>query len=230
MRVGEEKYVADVSEDGLVATLEISAEDTFKYTFLWTEKDNGFKYDDIQHIVRVVPDRNPDIELVLPSADGVGTVKKTINILARVSDDHQLGAATLIYSLNGGEEKRKELPEITGTNKDIRFSWPIAETIPELKPTDRLSYSVEVSDRRPPAGSHINLSATRKLAILTQEQYLAWFKNQLDTQREKIGKARDLEKRATEEVQKLKNEEKSDDNEEGSGQTPSEGSDKEKEE
>ena len=228
--VGEEKYVADVSEDGLVATFEISAEDTFKYTFLWTERDNGFKYDDIQHIVRVVPDRNPDIELVLPSADGVGTVKKTINILARVSDDHQLGAATLIYSLNGGEEKRKELPEITGTNKDIRFSWPIAETIPELKPTDRLSYSVEVSDLRPPSGSHINLSATRKLAILTQEQYLAWFKNQLDTQREKIGKARDLEKRATEEVQKLKNEEKSDGNEEGSAQTPSEGSDKEKEE
>ncbi|MEL0119783.1 MAG: hypothetical protein VXB01_12665 [Opitutae bacterium] len=99
-----------------------------------------------------------------------------------------------------------------------------------MKPTDRLSYSVEVSDRRPPAGSHINLSTTRKLDILTQEQYLAWFKNQLDTQREKIGKARDLEKRATEEVQKLKNEEKSDNNEEGSGQTPSEGSDKEKEE
>ena len=139
----------------------------FQIWFLWTEKDNGFKYDDIQHIVRVVPDRNPDIELVLPTADGVGTVKKTINILARVSDDHQLGAATLIYSLNGGEEKRKELPEITGTNKDIRFSWPIAETIPELKPTDRLA----TRSQRPSPAAHINLSATRKLAILTQEQY-----------------------------------------------------------
>lgn len=204
---GDEKTAATISEDGLTAQFEITADETFKYTFLWTEKKHGFEYDDIQHLVRVVPDRIPDIELVSPSADGVGTVNKELIILARASDDHQLGSAHLMYTINDSEEKSLELEPLSGTLKEIRYPWKLAENLPDLKPGDRLAYYLKVSDNVPPKGSHINISATRRLAILTQEQYLAWFKNELDAQREIIGKARDLEKRATVEVTKLKNEE-----------------------
>jgi len=202
--VGEQKFPATISEDGLVATFEIPANETFKYTFHWTEKDHGFEYDDIQHIVRVVPDRVPDIELIEPSTDGNATVKKVLNIIARVSDDHQLGAAELVYSINGRDEKSIEMEPLSGTVKEIRHSWTLAQSIPDLKPGDTLAFSIKVSDKVPPKGTHINISATRKLAILTQEKYLEWFKNEFDAQREVIGKARDLEKKATTEVRKLK--------------------------
>ena len=202
--VGEQKFPATISEDGLVATFEIPADETFKYTFHWTEKDHGFEYDDIQHIVRVVPDRVPDIELIEPSTDGNATVKKVLNIIARVSDDHQLGAAELVYSINGRDEKSIEMEPLSGTVKEIRHTWTLAQSIPDLKPGDTLAFSIKVSDKVPPKGTHINISATRKLAILTQEKYLEWFKNEFDAQREVIGKARDLEKKATTEVRKLK--------------------------
>jgi hypothetical protein len=202
--VGEQKFPATISEDGLVATFEIPADETFKYTFHWTEKDHGFEYDDIQHIVRVVPDRVPDIELIEPSTDGNATVKKVLNIIARVSDDHQLGAAELVYSINGRNEKSIAMEPLSGTVKEIRHTWTLAQSIPDLKPGDTLAFSIKVSDKVPPKGTHINISATRKLAILTQEKYLEWFKNEFDAQREVIGKARDLEKKATTEVRKLK--------------------------
>ena len=202
--VGEQKFPATISEDGLVATFEIPADETFKYTFHWTEKDHGFEYDDIQHIVRVVPDRIPDIELIEPSTDGNATVKKVLNIIARVSDDHQLGAAELVYSINGRNEESIAMEPLSGTVKEIRHTWTLAQSIPDLKPGDTLAFSIKVSDKVPPTGTHINISATRKLAILTQEKYLEWFKNEFDAQREVIGKARDLEKKATTEVRKLK--------------------------
>jgi hypothetical protein len=46
------------------------------------------------------------------------------------------------------------------------------------------------------------------LTILSEKGYLAWFKSELEAQREIIVKARDSEKRATAEVSKLKAEEK----------------------
>ena len=93
---------------------------------------------------------------------------------------------------------------LSGTVKEIRHTWTLAQSIPDLKPGDTLAFSIKVSDKVPPTGTHINISATRKLAILTQEKYLEWFKNEFDAQREVIGKARDLEKKATTEVRKLK--------------------------
>ena len=70
-----------------------------------------------------------------------------------------------------------------------------------------VAFYLKVSDNVPPKGNHFNISATRKLEIKTQEEYLDWFKNEFNAQREIIGKARDLEKKATTEVSKLKNEE-----------------------
>ena len=196
----------------------VTADQTAKYSFQWTEKKYGFEYDDIQHLVRVVPDRVPDIELLEPLGNGVATVDKVLQLVAKATDDHQLGDATLLYSINGGEEKRIAMGKLSGTQKEIRYRWPLNEKLKEeekLKAADNISatlwiltFSIEVSDRAPPLGSHINISTTRRLTILSEEGYLAWFNSELDAQREIIVKARDSEKRATAEVSKLKAEEK----------------------
>ena len=197
------KLPAIISEDGLTATFEMSADKTFKYSFHWTERKHSFKYDDIQHLVRVVPDRIPTVNLKDPKADGVATENKDLAINAEASDDHQLGSAQLMYAINDSEEKSIELKPLS----IIRHKWTFSEDLPDLKPGDRLAFYLKVSDNLPPKGNHFNISATRKLVIKTQEEYLNWFKDELDAQREIIGKARDLEKKATTEVSKLKNEE-----------------------
>jgi hypothetical protein len=209
--LGEDELDANVSADGTEAVFEMVAEEPVKYSFQWTEKKYGFEYDDIQHLVRVVPDRVPDIELVEPLGNGVATVDKVLQLVANATDDHQLGEATLLYSINGGEEKRIAMGKLSGTQKEIRYSWPLNEKLTgdeKLKPTDKVTFSIEVSDMAPPLGSHINISTTRRLTILSEEGYLAWFKSELEAQREIIVKARDSERRATTEVSKLKAEEK----------------------
>jgi hypothetical protein len=209
--LGEDELNADISADGTEAVFEMAAEEPVKYSFQWTEKKYGFEYDDIQHLVRVVPDRVPDIELVEPLGNGVATVDKVLQLVANATDDHQLGEATLLYSINGGEEKRIAIGKLSGTQKEIRYSWSLNEKLTgdeKLKPTDKVTFSIEVSDMAPPLGSHINISTTRRLTILSEEGYLAWFKSELEAQREIIVKARDSERRATTEVSKLKAEEK----------------------
>lgn len=201
-----EDFNATLDETGTVATFEMEANATFKYSFRWIEKEHGFEYDDLQRVVRVTPDRIPEVKLVEPAADGVATPNMVVNLLARATDDHSLNQAILVYSVSG-EEKRLVLGDLGVTSKNIRHDWKLSDDLPELKPGDVLTFAIEVSDNLPPLGSHINVSATRKLAILSQEDYLNWFEQQYDAQVEAIVKARDLEKKARAEVSKLKAEE-----------------------
>ena len=69
-------------------------------------------------------------------------------------------------------------------------------------------FRIEVADRKPPMDSRFNSSIRRRLDILTEEQYLIWFENELAAQREIIAKARNTEEKATTEIGKLKVEEK----------------------
>ncbi len=208
VKLGDETIQAEISEDGTKAVFDHIADETFKYTFAWTEKEHGFTYDDVQHVVRVVPDMVPDVELIEPPRDGLATVRKTLRLVAKAVDDHGLAGAVLVYSINGSEEKRVKIQDLAGTSKDIRYTWILSKSLPDLKGGDNLAYSIEVSDNYPPSGSHINVSATRRLAIVSEQEYLDWFKNELDAQRELIVQARDSEKKATAEVAKLKVEEK----------------------
>ncbi|MFP6886635.1 MAG: hypothetical protein VB997_03705, partial [Opitutales bacterium] len=97
--MGETSIMADISDEGTQAVFETQAKETFKYSFLWTEKEHGFEYPDIQYLVRVVPDRVPDVELLEPSRNGMATVNKVLHIKARATDDHRLGEAALVYSI-----------------------------------------------------------------------------------------------------------------------------------
>ena len=210
VKIGDKTVNAKIEENGTKAVFDHVANETFKYTFQWTEKKHGFTYDDVQHVVRVVPDMVPDVQLIQPSGDALATVNKTLRLVAKAADDHGLADAVLVYSVNGSEEKRVKIQDVAGTSKDILYTWVLAKALPDLKSGDKLAFSIEVSDRYPPTGSHINVSATRRLTIVSESVYLEWFKNELDAQRELIGRAKDSEKKATAEVAKLKVEEKKD--------------------
>jgi hypothetical protein len=208
VKMGEKTIDATIDASGTRATFEIVATNTFKYTFIWTEREHGFTYDDVLHVIRVVEDRIPDVELIHPSGDRLATTNKTVKILARATDDHGLAEATLVYSLNGQKEERVEMRPLKGVSEDIDHNWVPKKTLPDLKEGDVLSFFLEVSDRRPPEGSHINISAARRLSIVSEDQYLEWFRNELKAQREKIVRARKSEKKARDEVENLKAEEK----------------------
>ncbi|MFP6904748.1 MAG: hypothetical protein VCG02_05985 [Verrucomicrobiota bacterium] len=208
VKMGGNLVDARIDEAGTTATFGTTATNSFKYTFTWTERENGFTYGDVLHMVRVVPDRIPGIELMEPSGDRLATVNKTVQVGARATDDRGLAEATLVYSLNGEKEERIKIQDLNGSSEDIAYAWVLAETLPDLKDEDVLRFHVEVSDKRPPRGSHINISSVRKLSIVTDEAYLDWFRKELNAQREKILRARKSEKQASEAVRRLGAEEK----------------------
>ena len=208
VKMGKTTIDAEIDATGTRATFETVATNTFKYTFLWTEREHGFTYADVLHVIRVVEDRIPDVELVHPSGDRLATTNKTVKIVARATDDHGLAAATLVYSLNGQNEERVSMRPLKGVSEDIDYNWVPKKTLPGLKEGDVLSFFLEVSDKRPPEGSHINISAARRLSIVSNDQYLEWFRNELKAQREKILRARNSEKKARDEEENLKVEEK----------------------
>ena len=217
--IGGNIIMAEISEDGARAEFEAKATETFKYNFYWTEKEHGFEYNDIQNLVRVVPDQVPDVELVEPFRNGKATVNKVLDLKFRATDDHQLGEAALVYSIvdnktnadgaenNASLETRVALGKLTGTQKEHSHRWVLNEN-GNLTPGSKVYFRIEVADRKPPMDSRFNSSVKRRLDILTDEQYLIWFENELAAQREIIAKARNAEEKATSEIGKLKVEEK----------------------
>ncbi len=216
---GDNSIMAKISEDGTRAEFETKATETFKYNFYWTEKEHGFEYKDIQNLVRVVPDQLPDVEMVEPFRNGKATVNKVLDLKFRATDDHQLGEATLVYSIvdnktnaegaenNASLETRVSLGKLTGTQKEHSHRWVLNEN-GNLTPGSKVYFRIEVADRKPPMDSRFNSSVKRRLDILTEEQYLIWFENELAAQREIIAKAKNAEEKATTEIGKLKVEEK----------------------
>jgi len=211
VKIGDETINAKIEADGTKAVFDYVAEKDFKYTFHWTEKEHGFTYDDVQHVVRVIEDKAPDVELIQPSGDAPATVNKTLELKARAADDHGLAGAVLVYSVNGSAERRVTIQDVAGTSKDIRYTWALADALTDLKDGDNLALWIEVSDGYRPR-AHTRISATRRLSIVSDSDYLKWFKKELDAQRERILQARDSEKKATAEVARLKVEEKEDSN------------------
>ena len=215
--LGGETIVAEVSDDGSTASFEVNATETIRYSFPYVrERENGFVYDkEGEHEVEVVPDRVPEIVFQSgTTSSGYATPNKTLEIDALVSDDYGLGEAHLVYSIGSREEKRVSLEKlngsgISGIQDRIRLRISLAELLGEApEPGEDFVFQLEVSDEMPPLGTHRNLSADRKLSILSEEKYLEWFKSELELQLALIAKAKDSEERARVEIENLKVEEK----------------------
>ena len=199
---------ADLDPSGTTATFEIPIEKALRYSFRWTEKANGFTYEDVQYGVKVTSDGLPDVDLLEPREVGYATPAKVVKMQAKGTDDIGLDKAWLVYSLNGADETKVEIFNFEGDiNKTFDYSWKLAESIKELKPTDRISFAIEVADRHPDREIHVRRTAPRQLTIVTPEAYLEWYRAEYGSQIEELKRSRNQELAAQKAVTQLQTEE-----------------------
>jgi hypothetical protein len=207
----EDTIEAEIDPAGTSATFSMLADQPFKYTFEWTERESGndFEYDDVQHQVRVVVDKAPEVKLVWPKSDGLATVHKTARVVATATDDHGLAEAWLVYTIgDSSKESRLPIHDFAGARKqEFNFAWELKKSIQDLKPGVQIKLAVEVADRSPDAAEHRRRSATRKLTVVELEKYLAWHQAELTAQLEEIKRVRDREAASSTEVKQLKEQE-----------------------
>ena len=200
--------LADLDPSGTEATFEIPIEKALRYSFRWTEKENGFTYEDVQYGVKVTSDGLPDVDLLEPREVGYATAAKVVKMQAKGTDDIGLDKAWLVYSLNGADEAKVEIFNFEGDiNKTFDYSWKLAESIKELKPTDRISFAIEVADRHPDREIHVRRTAPRQLTIVTPEAYLEWYRAEYGSQIEELKRSRNQELAAQKAVTQLQTEE-----------------------
>ena len=199
---------ADLDESGTIATFEIPIEKALRYSFRWTEKANGFTYEDVQYGVKVTSDGLPDVDLLEPREVGYATPAKVVKMQAKGTDDIGLDKAWLVYSLNGADETKVEIFNFEGDiNKTFDYSWKLADSIKELKPTDRISFAIEVADRHPDREIHLRRTAPRQLTIVTPEAYLEWYRAEYGSQIEELKRSRNQELAAQKAVTQIQAEE-----------------------
>ena len=200
--------LADLNEAGTTATFEIPVAKALKYSFRWTEKANGFQYEDVQYGVKVTTDGLPDVDLIEPREVGYATVGKVVKMEAKGTDDIGLDKAWLVYSLNGADETKVEIFNFEGdTNKTFNYSWKLADNLEELKPDDRVSFQIEVADRHPDREIHLRRTAPRQLTIVTPEAYLEWYRTEYGSQIEELKRSRNQELAAQKAVTQIQTEE-----------------------
>ncbi len=219
VRIGEEETInAVISEDGKLITFTKKADQAFNYSFLWTEGESGkdFQYIDVQNSVKVIDDTLPEIQLITPSADSLATIKKTVNINFKGTDDYGIGKSHLTFSVkrdgskSDGETEiiRNEIQDFEGKPSiNHEYPWKLSEQIKDLKPGDQISYQIEVQDLFPGEKKHIRQSISRKISIVTPERYLQWYRAELASQQDQIKRARDSEETASTQVKQLRQQE-----------------------
>ena len=202
---------AAISPDGREVTFSTPKVDrSFRYAIEWTEKKNEFVYDDNPHSVTVLFDTKPEVELIRPTADGKGTVTKSMDILAQARDDYGLVKAQLVYTINNGKAVRLSsadcLRKVTGRMPRIPFKFALGKVIAGLEDGFSLTYWIEVTDNRPDE-PHVSRSEKRNLEILSADRYRDWFREQVQAQIDLVERARDEELKSSSQVKDLKQQE-----------------------
>ncbi len=206
-REGADPIVVEKDATGKNLTFSTTADEPFKYTFRWVEDESGraFEFDDVQYGVRVVADTVPEVEMLRPRSNGRATLKKTLKIAARASDDHGLGKAWLVYSHDGDEEKDILIADFDGaTGKEFTYEWKPADSIEDLKLLSNVTFAIKVSDLYPDEKSHHRRSATRQMTIVDKPDYLDWYRAELAAQNEEIKRTRSAEKQSSSKVKQIK--------------------------
>ncbi|MFW5829347.1 MAG: DUF4175 family protein, partial [Planctomycetota bacterium] len=151
------------------------ASGAYRLVYSWELGERRFDQEGTQHFLRVLPDQPPTVNLLAPTGDRKGTLAKQAQISYRADDDHGLGGLWLIYSLNGGEEQRKALPDPAGeASLQRELTWPLQEDIPDLRVGDLITWSIEAADGRvldEPA-PQTGRSRSRRIQIVDDATYL----------------------------------------------------------
>ncbi|MFP6657577.1 MAG: hypothetical protein VB853_05310 [Pirellulales bacterium] len=209
VKMGKTSFDADIDETGQNVSFDVTADESVKYTFRWTERGSGkdFVYDGVQHSIRVVADALPEINLKSPSGGGMATVDKKVSLEASASDDHGLSKAWLEYSVdNNPEYKRVDIRNFKGVRSVEKFAypWTLGESVEDLKPGMQITFRIVVDDLHPASAHRVRRSAERHLSIVEPERYLQWYRGELAAQTAAIKRARDAETVSSIKVKQIK--------------------------
>ena len=165
----------DVSQDGLTVTMTKNANSSSSYKFQWKEKEHGFTFLSPNNYLQVQPDQSPQVELIQPEKNLVGTLGRPLKLSFRARDDHGIGEANLCYRVNKIAEKKVSfkapLPTELG-EKDLE--WDYREGVKGIEIGDTITFVIEMSDRYPGTeGPHVVRSQSRRLTILSEIDYLS---------------------------------------------------------
>jgi len=147
---------------------------TFGYRFSWIEASHGYVYDEeVRYAIRVLPDAPPEVEILRPGGDEKATVRVKLPIAFRARDDHGLAEARIAFARDDGNEERRTIGPLAGSQVESEYVFDIAGMIPGLREGDVISYAIEVADNRSgESGPGIGRSRTQRLAIASDDEVL----------------------------------------------------------
>jgi len=195
---------------GKIARIARVATKSFSYQFRWKEREHGYAYDDeIHYFVQVIPDSPPQVDLAFPVQDDKATVHKTLTVEFLARDDYGIAKAWIVYQVNDGEETRRLIKDYTEPLVEDEARWKLAEadSIPDLKIGDVVTYAIEVADTHEGEdGPQLSRSDSRRLFIVSVPEYLRYVLEKRRRLRQEIVGMRTQEKEAETEVGRLKEE------------------------
>ena len=211
MIVGEaEAKPLELDRAGLTARRSVAATASLTYQFRWTDLDYGYDHEDETHyFLQVIPDSPPQVEIVAPTTDDKATVRKTLTVSFLARDDYGIAEAWIVYTLNDEKEKRRRVGTFGTAQVETDSAWKLAaaDSMPRLKVGDIVTYAVEVRDNHNgKEDAHRTRSDSRRLFIVSVEEYLEYILEKRRQLRTEMEGMRDQEREADDEVEKLKDE------------------------
>lgn len=156
------------------ASLAANASLSYRCRFAWQLGGRRHNDESAKHFIQVIPDIVPRVVLEYPLSSGKATLAKQLQIEFSAFDDYAVAGAHLVYALNDGEEKTRELDVTPGANVKHRVELDPNELIPDLKEGDILSCRIEVADNRDVAGGpQVASSRVVRLQFVSDAEYLA---------------------------------------------------------
>jgi hypothetical protein len=173
-----ERVQADVGSDGrsLTVTAEADASLSYRFAMDWKLADKTHTQESAKHFVTIVPDMPPRVAMTYPLGDQQATLKKLLSVTFFAADDYGLDKAWLVYQINDGPEKRREVATFDAADQvEKTVEWKVAETLADLREGDLLTYRIEVADARPGGGDKSRQrSSSRQIQFVSPEEYLAY--------------------------------------------------------
>ena len=176
---GEEPKKLEVNQDGQLF-VEGKIDASRGYNFSLVEKEHGFAFLSPRYFLQVASDQPPRVELVSPATNLVALVGRPVNFSARISDDHGIDSSVVKYRVNSREEESLSIVttlDNQGTEQPV--DWDYRKTLPDLKIGDTVSFTLQVADKYPD-GPHIARSDTRRLTLLSRDDYLEQIGRKID--------------------------------------------------
>ena len=128
----------------LTGVFEVSADDTYRVAL--SDADGLSNPGEMQHFIRAIDDRPPDVRILRPAGDRSVTPLEEVTIEARADDDYGLERFELVYAVRGGEEQAVLLPGSAGATTRAGTHILYIEDL-DVEPGDFVTYYARALDQ-----------------------------------------------------------------------------------